>query len=298
MLKTLCIALVLAVCPLALSQSVSGKATVAGVGGANDATRPTHAQIAALYSACLIHGWPGNDAAGSVIHDVFGTDNLTINGTVTWQKNGTLPGLTPFFNGAGYAIGSEYTDTNFDASSAFTVVFWTVGSSSAGYSTQQYLVGNWAFDATGSQTGWGIFQNANAASGANPVDANAGIFNLFANEVCCSGGGAIQVNPTTTSIVAPITHFYAVSYDGSKANTGVTIVFDGTTYSTTNSNLTTVFDNLTGNTATASSPIQIGESPGGTTIPYIGAIADLAVYNCGISATTLLSWEALGPRIN
>ena len=120
MLKRNCLALLLAAASSLLGQNVTGSAIVTGVGGVNAATRPTQEQIAALYNPCLIHAWPMNDAAGTVFHDVFGTDSMTVSGTVTWQANGTLPGLTPYFNGAGYAVGSESTDTNFDGSEPFT----------------------------------------------------------------------------------------------------------------------------------------------------------------------------------
>lgn len=284
-------------CSLATAQGGSGGGggKAGGGGGA----------VAPIYNACLIHAWPMNEGSGSTFHDLIGSDPMTIGGTVVWQENAGLPGTTPFFNGAGFATGVTASDLNFDGSNPFTIVLWTTGSSVRGYALQSWLVGNLAgFDQTEDFKGWLVFQNANNPDGgAAPQDANAGIFNLFQTNGTGFMGGAIQVNPATTSIVAPTPapHFYAVSYTGNRSSTGVTIVFDGTTYSVANSNLTIIFDNLTATTATTT-PIQVGEAPAGsgptTSIPYTGAMGYLAIYNCAVSSSTLLTWEAQSPRIN
>ena len=86
-------------------------------------------------NANMLEGWAMNDGSGSNFANAFTSDNCTISsGSGSW---GSATGLTgTFFNfantGTNNAICSNYTNTNFDGSTSFTVTLWVTNVVSTG----------------------------------------------------------------------------------------------------------------------------------------------------------------------
>jgi hypothetical protein len=262
-------------------------AQIAGV--ANLAGRIATDSQAPFYNTCLIHGWPMTEGSGLTLHDIIEHDDMTVSagGAITWQSNTGMPGSTPYFNGSGYAVDGGSTDIRFDGTAPFSVVVWTVGSGSSGSSVQQWIVGNETFSSP--YLGWGIFQNSNNGLA---IDQNTGVFDLIDS----LPSDALQVTPGFQQISSATLHYFAVSYDGSKKAAGVTVVNDGTTFTSTIGNLFATYDTLAGSTVSINA-LQVGEAPGGG-IPFTGAISNLAIYNCALSTSQMINYEGLGPGIN
>jgi concanavalin A-like lectin/glucanase superfamily protein len=232
------------------------------------------------YNACLIDGWPMNEGSGTTFHDVFGTNNMTVTGSITWQSNTGLPGSTPYFNGSAYAQAANASPTNFTGTTPFSVAFWLSGLTSP--TADEWLVGNAIFSSP--FTGWGLFKNYSAS-----LENQYLIFDVInsysgnALQVANSNGFSLNGSPT----------FVVVTYDGSQNVSGVHVYYDGTDATSDNQ---TNFNSLT-SSAASGLPMQVGEAPSGG-IPMTGAIAALGVYNCAISSATQAIWYSNGVRVN
>ena len=234
------------------------------------------------YNTCLTGAWPMNEGSGTTFHDITGNGNtLTLNNgsAVTWQANTGLPGTTPFFNGTGYAIGTNYTNTNFTGTAPFSVFMWTTGGSVLSY--QQQMVGSSPF--SGTYKGWAYFINYNTGvvqyQGAGVADI---VNTLPTNAIQVVGATA----PTGTL------HYHGFTYDGSQSSAGVLVYEDagpsGINYS--------IYNTLSSSAAT-NSVIYVGAASGNTN-NYTGALADLAIYNCVVTPSQVAAYFAAGPRIN
>lgn len=251
---------------------------------------PPGPQLPPPSGACKAAAWPMNEGSGLTFHDqISPADNMTLSGSgaVTWQSNAGLPGTTPFFNGTGYAVGANFTKTNFDGSLPFSVAFWTKNSSHSSANIQSQLIGSSTF--TNPYIGWLIFENGNTTLAPIPNFEAQGsiVFDLISNGF----PNGIQVLCAFCIINDGALHYVAVTYDGSKKAAGVHIYRDGLLQTPIVST-----DTLTGSSVNPV-PVQVGDTTDGL-IPFTGALAFAEIFCTELTAAQVAMFASAGPQIN
>lgn len=97
---------------------------------ANDGTLLRQATIALTVgdiNVGLAEGWPMDDGSGTALNNPITGNTATVAaGSLTWQANGSLPGLTPLFSATAYVVAANHNNTNFDGTTPFSLSVWLI----------------------------------------------------------------------------------------------------------------------------------------------------------------------------
>jgi hypothetical protein len=218
--------------------------------------------------------WAGNDGSGTAFADGCGTSNTqtVTTGSLTWQSNAGLPGLTPLFSSTAYTTGANHTATNFDGTLPFSVSSWinipVLGTAA------HTIIGT--LNPAASFVGWEV--SVQTISGTSSVQFF--LANSYSANAIVVYGGALA-SATTYNIVT--------TYDGTKSSSGVKIYINGVLASNNVS-----FNSLTGSAANPQNPTIGARSDG--TAPVNGIIAYTRIYSRVLSQTDVTNYYAAGPR--
>jgi len=197
----------------------------------------------------LVDSWPANDGSGSTFANPTDAGNPATATSVAWTTPTGFPGATATYNGtSSFAVATNFTHTNFDGSSPFSVSTWVYSTDDA---NSDYRIVNTLDAAATGIPGWSL-----ELVGANGLGQNQVAF-LLSNDI---GSNLIGVFTTTTMTLNAI-HNVCVTYSGSKSASGVKIYIDGTL-----AGVTVTADSLTGSIA---SPVPV----------YLGALKNGAGVN-------------------
>lgn len=216
----------------------------------------------------LVDCWLGTDGAGSQIADSCGTGNTETlaTGSFTWASNAPLPGTTPTFSSTAYTTGTNYTNTNFDGTTPFSVTCWFKSSAPSAVALVSSLIVSPSFQ------GW-EFSTYNSDL----------FFNLYA-----SNSNHLQVS--SNQALSANTLYYAVlTYDGSRTAAGVKFYVNGVSTSTT------TFSSTLTSSAANNTPVSLGGRPAGG-VPLNGTMAYVRIYNRVLSPTDVANYYAIGAR--
>jgi hypothetical protein len=250
--------------------------TASGTDGTLTHTAPLSLTISNINSG-LLDGWQMNEGSGTTFNDATSNaNNLTFSsGYGSW---GTVAGIgTAFtFNGTGQARGSNYTLTNFDGTTAFSISAWVTYTAS----------GNWEI----------IAENMNgpySSSGAGILFVKNNSNHLYV-QIQNSNSNGIGIGSPGTTLTTGTLYFVVLTYNGSKTAAGTIMYVNGTAVTPNVLNNT-----LTGSVASAT-PFAIA-GPTAADTPAVlyyhnGAQAYTRIYNRVLSPTDITSMYTAGPR--
>lgn len=207
-----------------------------------------------------VSAWPMTEGSGLTLNDTSGNSNTaTINsaGSVTWQANAGFTGVTPRWNGTGFATSASTTLTSFTGLTPFTMHVKesnTMSGVAAAFMS--------TLNVTAAAIGWEFGMSTSGTA------LFAVIFSIGSNGVNVSGSV-----PINTGAARDVT----VTYDGSQHASGVKFYIDGV--ADTNA---VAQDNLTLNTSNGL-PITFGKRNDNTS-ELTGAMASVKIYPCLFNA--------------
>lgn len=230
-----------------------------------------------------IAAWAMNEGSGLIFYDSAAGDNATLNGggAVAWQANSGFPGVTPLWSGSGYALAAGSSATDFDGTTAFSIVVWMRTSSTAAETFLGTLNAS-----GGSYQGWEIEKDGHTGLGSGALK-----FFLINNYP----SNSIEIIFVQGSGPAPIDdgalHCLIVTYDGSRAAAGVVGYLDGVLQTNDAEN-----DSLTASSASGL-PIRFGARNDGTN-EFSGDMAYVEIFNGVMGSTQVAAIVARGPALN
>lgn len=223
-----------------------------------------------------VQSWPMNDGSGTSFIETIASNNMTFVSSIgSWGAVSGFPGVSFTFNGSAAggtgAVASSSTATNFTNATPFSAFSWIETSDN---SKQQIIVSN-AQTSLGTP-GWAleIYQGKATAILANSTAAD--LYILVQGSTTLSSGEVYQLGMT---------------YDGSGEAAGVVLYVNGTAESPT-----VLEDNLQGNSFAGNAPPQIGWAASYPSVPFIGTIADVRIWNLSLTSAQVAALYTLGPR--
>lgn len=219
----------------------------------------------------LLDCWPMTDGSGTTFADGCATSNTATlaAGSLTWQANFSLPGLTALMSPTAYLTGANQTTTNITGATAFSVTSW-VGSTSWGGGSRAVIS---SLDTANNFVGWELEIDAAGAPHAFLINT----YPSNAIETACNTG------------MSAGEHYVAWTYDGSKTATGNKFYIDGVLCTNT-----VTLNVLTGSIVNTKN-VAIGARTNGT--DALDAVeSSTRLYNRVLSQTDINNYLAAGAR--
>lgn len=237
---------------------------------------PVQVPICGVAPSPPLENWLANETSGTTIANTANGGNPATATNVTRGSTAGFPGNIAQYNGtSSFAFATNFTNTNFDGSTPFSISTWVY--STMGVGTSGRLMSTLDTSTT-PVPGWDLSLIGAASTDTISFDL---INNISTNLI------SIQ---TSTTLSLNAIHHICVNVDGSKTAAGVHIYIDGS-LAAINGSMTT--DTLTGSSASPV-PVALGALHNGAAAAsfFQGSMGYSRVYNSVVSCPAI---NAAGP---